>query len=432
MRETDRRYVRSEELLRESSRFLAGGVSSNFRLTPISPPLFFERAEGAYLYDVDGNAYVDYVLGMGPVLLGHAPPDVTEAVAATLADGQLYAGQHPLETALARLVCELVPGAELVRFGLSGSEMVQLALRLARAWSGRSRVIKFEGHYHGWFDTILVSVAPPLDGLDVPHLPSGGQSEAAASDVAVLPWNDLEAVDRHLTAHGAETAALMMEPILCNTCVVLPAPGYLEGVRRLCDEHGVALIFDEVITGFRVAPGGAQELLGVTADLAIYAKAIGGGFPVAALTGRRDLMELAGDGRVLHGGTYNTNLVSTAAAHAVLETVHRDGATLYPAMEAQGARLLEELRSLAAAQGIPLHVQGLPTVFNTCFLDVDEITDYRSYSRQDAARQQAFLRALQAEGVRVTARGTWFMSAAHGDTEIDRTLEAAEASLAAL
>ena len=432
MYEIDRQYARSEELLREASRFLAGGVSSNFRLTPISPPLFFERASGAYLYDVDGNAYVDYVLGMGPVLLGHAPAEVTEAVAATLADGQLYAGQYPLEAALARLVCELVPGAELVRFGLSGSEMVQLGLRLARAATGRSRVVKFEGHYHGWFDTILVSVAPPLDALDAPHLPSRGQSEAASSDVVVLPWNDLEAVDRHLAAHGAETAAVIMEPILCNTCVVLPAPGYIEGVRQLCDEHGVVLIFDEVITGFRVAPGGAQELLGVTPDLAVYAKAIGGGFPVAALAGRRHLMELVGDGRVLHGGTYNTNLVSTAAAHAVLETLNRDAATLYPAMEARGARLLEGLRDLAAARGVPLHVQGLPSVFNTCFVDTDEITDYRSYSSHDAPRQQAFLRALQAGGVRVTARGTWFLSAVHGDTEIDRTLEAAEASLAAI
>jgi glutamate-1-semialdehyde 2,1-aminomutase len=423
-------YARSEALREEAARHLAGGVSSNFRLSAVSPPLYFERAEGAHLYDVDGNAYVDYVLGMGPVLLGHAAPELTAAVAATLADGQLYAGQHRLEAELARLVCELVPSAELVRFGLAGSEMVQLALRLARAVTGRRQVVKFEGHYHGWFDTILVSVAPPPVALGQPHLPSAGQSAAAATDVAVLPWNDLAALERHLAAHAQDTAAVVMEPILCNTCVVRPRPGYLEGVRALCDEHGVVLCFDEVITGFRAAAGGAQELLGVLPDLTVLAKALGGGFPVAALAGRRELLEPAADGRVLHGGTYNTNLVSTAAAHAVLTVLARDGARLYPELEAQGTRLRDGLQELGGPYG--LHVQGLPAAFNTCFLDADEVTDYRVYARHDAERQVAFLRALQEQGVRVTSRGTWFLSTAHGDAEVERTLEAAEAALASL
>ena len=425
-------YARSKEMLDEASLYLAGGVSSNFRMTPVSPPLFFERADGAYLYDVDGNTYLDYVLGMGPSLLGHAPSEVTAAVAETLDEGQLFAGQHLRELELARLFCELVPAADLVRFGLSGSEMVQLALRLGRAVTGRPKVVKFEGHYHGWFDSILVSVAPPLGAIDVPHLPSAGQSQLAAADVAVLPWNNLAAVENYLSEHGDETAALIMEPILCNTCVVVPRDGYLEGVRRLCTAHGVLLIFDEVITGFRTALGGAQELTGVTPDLSVHAKAFGGGFPVAALAGRRDVMEQAGDGRVLHGGTYNTNLVSTAAALAVLAILRRDASVIYPEMNRAGSRLMEGLRHLGAESGLPLHVQGLPSVFNTCFIDADEVTDYRTYSRQDLELQRAFLRALQAEGVRVTARGTWFLSVAHGNTEVDRTLEAAEAALAAL
>jgi glutamate-1-semialdehyde 2,1-aminomutase len=421
MRESVQPYARSEALHAEASRYLAGGVSSNFRLSPFSVPLFFERAAGAYLYDVDGNAYVDYALGMGPVLLGHAPPEVLAAVERTLADGQLFAGQHSLEVELARLLCALVPSAERVRFGLSGSEMVQLALRVARAATGRPRVLKFEGHYHGWFDNVYVGVAPPgLGEL------GAGQSALAGSEVSVLPWNDLDEVERFLTRRGSETAAVVMEPILCNTGVCLPRPGYLEGVRALCDEHGALLVFDEVITGFRVGPGGAQGLLGVTPDLTVLAKALGAGFAIGALAGRADLLDPVGDGRVLHGGTYNTNVVSTAAAHAVLELLARDGERLYAGIAAEGGRLLDGLGALG------LHVQGLPGVFNTAFLDGGEIADARDYARADLGRQRAFLRALQDRGVRVTSRGTWFLSTAHGSDEIDRTLDAAADALVSL
>ncbi|MDQ3700765.1 MAG: aminotransferase class III-fold pyridoxal phosphate-dependent enzyme, partial [Chloroflexota bacterium] len=333
----ERSYERSTALHAEASELLAGGVSSNFRLGAQPAPLFFRRAVGSRLYDADGNSYVDYVLGMGPCILGHAPPAVTAAVAATLGDGQLFAGQHQGEIELARRCREMMPCAELVRFGSSGSEMDQAALRVARAATGRRLVVKFEGHYHGWFDSILVSVQPPLSAAGpaatpLPHLPSAGQSAAAAADVAVLPWNDLPAVARFLAAHGDETAALIMEPILCNTGVILARPGYLEGVRELCNRHGVVLIFDEVITGFRVALGGAQGHLGVVPDLAVYAKAIGAGFPIAALAGKRRLMELLASGAALHGGTYNTNLVSTSAAVAALDELARDGGAVYRSM----------------------------------------------------------------------------------------------------
>ncbi|HEX2034410.1 MAG TPA: aspartate aminotransferase family protein [Chloroflexota bacterium] len=426
-------YAESISLYDEARAFLAGGVSSNFRLGGQPAPLFFERAAGAWLYDVDGNRYVDYALGMGPNILGHAPAGVTAAVAASLSQGQLFAGQHRAELELARRLRQLVPCAELVRFGLSGSEMVQAALRLARAATGRPLVVKFEGHYHGWFDTILVSVHPPLDQAGPPerptrHLPSAGQSHAAAQDVAVLPWNDLQAVARLLESRGGETAALIMEPILCNTGVILPRPGYLEGVRALCDRHGVVLIFDEVITGFRAGLGGAQGRLGVTPDLAVFAKAMGGGFPIAALAGRRALMELTGNGSVLHGGTYNSNTVSVAAALAVIDELAAEGGQVYRAMEAQGLRLMEGLRELAGRAGVPLLVQGLGTVFNTAFgntgADQPEVSDYRSYQQTDLHRQRVFLRALQDHGVRVTARGTWFLSAAHGEAEIETTLAA--------
>jgi glutamate-1-semialdehyde 2,1-aminomutase len=434
------RHEGSETLYAEAGTLLPGGVSSNFRLSGVSVPLFFDRAEGAYLFDVDGNRYIDYVLGMGPAILGHAPAEVSAAVAETLALGQLFAGQHRAEIELARLVIELVPSAERVRFGLAGSEMVQLALRLARAATGRPRVVKFEGHYHGWYDTVLVSTAPTLEGDETravgqpstPHLPSRGQSEAALADVDVLPWNDLDEIAAYLQRNGPTTAALIMEPILCNTCVISPRPGYLEGVRELCDRHGVLLIFDEVICGFRLAAGGAQELLGVLPDLTVLAKSMGGGYPVAALAGRGDVMDLTVDG-VLHGGTYNTNLVSTAAALAMLRRMRAEGPALYAEINRLGTQLMNGLRTLAAERDIPLHVQGLGPVFNTCFTEgVEEIHSYRDYQRTDAGRQIALLGALLERGIRVTTRGTWFLSAAHTDSDIEQTLEAAADALNSL
>jgi glutamate-1-semialdehyde 2,1-aminomutase len=425
-------YGASASLWAESSEYLAGGVSSNFRFASTPPPLFFARGLGAHLFDADGRRYIDYTLGMGPALLGHAPPVAIQAVGETLKLGQLYAGQHALESDLARLVCEIVPSAERVRFGLSGSEMVQLALRLARAATSRPRVVKFEGHYHGWFDNILVGVAQrPSVGSDSATA-TMGQSELAASEIDLLPWNDLEVVKRHLEAQHEQTAAIIMEPVLCNTCVVNPRPGYLQGVRELCDRYGVVLIFDEVITGFRLGLGGAQELFGVRPDLTVLAKAMGGGFPVSALAGREQLLALTGDGRVLHGGTYNTNVVSTAAALAVLGELRRGGEQLYAQLQAVGSTLIDGLRGLAEQSGLDLHVQGFPAVFNTCFLDTDEVFDFRAYAHQDADLQRLFLEALQDRGVRVTGRGTWFLSTAHGEEDVEETLKAAEAALDSL
>jgi glutamate-1-semialdehyde 2,1-aminomutase len=369
---------------------------------------------------------------MGPNILGHAPEPVVRAVADSLSQGQLYAGQHRSEALLARRVQEIVPCAELVRFGVAGSEMDQAALRLARAYTGRSKIVKFEGHYHGWFDTILVSVAPPLDkagpeDAPVPYLPSTGQSVLAAGDVAVLPWNNLDAVRRYLEAHATETAALIMEPILCNTGVILPRPGYLEGVRELCDRHGVVLIFDEVITGFRVALSGAQGRLGVTPDLAVFAKALAGGFPIGAVAGKRKIMELTGNGSVLHGGSFNGHTASIAAGLATLDELSREG--VYELMEARGDALMDGLRQVAHRAGIPFLVQGLGTAFNTAFTDQPAVVDYRSYVGCDLDKQKRFGHALQEVGIRPTSRGTWFLSTAHTDADIEETLHGAERAL---
>lgn len=425
-------YARSIALHQEAQDALAGGVNSNFRLGGHPVPLFFTRGAGAHLWDVDGNEYIDYVLGMGPNILGHAPPEIVDAVAESLSRGNLFAGQHVDEVALARKVREIVPCAELVRFGLSGSEMDQAAIRVARAATGRPKIVKFEGHYHGWFDTLLVSQAPPLDQAGpeespVPHFPSAGQSRAAASDLAILPWNNLDILTRYVEAHADEIAGILMEPILINTCVILPRPGYLEGVRALCDRYGIVLIFDEVITGFRVALGGAQARLGVTPDLAVFAKALGGGYPVAAIAGKRRYMELLG-GPVLHGGTYNANTASTVPALATLGALAAGGDALYDEMEARGTRLMAGLREIGSEAGMSLHVQGVGTAFNTAFGADGPIVDYRSYARTDIPTQKRWLIALQDRGVRVTARGTWFLSAAHTDADIARTLETVRAA----
>jgi glutamate-1-semialdehyde 2,1-aminomutase len=430
-------YDVSSALYEEAQQYLAGGVNSNFRLGTLPSPLFFDRGEAAHLFDVDGNRYVDYVLGMGPNILGHAPPVITTAVESSLEQGVLYAGQHRAEIDLARTFCELVPCADLVRFGSSGSEMDQAALRVARAYTGRRLVVKFEGHYHGWFDTILVSTQPPLDKAGpadnpTPFLPSPGQSAAAAQDIAVLPWNDLAAVERFLDKHASETAALIMEPILCNTCVIRPRAGYLEGVRKLCDRHGTVLIFDEVITGFRVALGGAQDIHGVTPDHAVYAKALGAGYPIAPVAGKREIMRLLG-GPVLHGGSYNTNVISTIAALHALQELEREDGAAYGQMERLGTALMNGLRRLAKQIGNKLLVQGLPTVFNTCFTDRPEIADYRDYAQHaDAECLKLFLKVLQDHGVRVTSRGTWFLSTAHTEQDIADTLAAAEVALQAV
>ena len=435
MTDTTRRYTRSIELHRRGRDVLPGGVNSNFRLGGTPVPLFWSSGRGAHVTDVDGNRYVDYVLGMGPAILGHAPAAVVDAVAHTLGLGQTLAGQHAMEVELAELIAAALPCVEQVRLGSSGSEMVQLAVRLARAATGRRLVVKFEGHYHGWFDSIMVSTSPPpseagADAAPIPVLQSAGQSEAAASEVRVLPWNDAEALGRLLAAEGAGVAAVIMEPILCNTSVVLPRAGYLERVRELCDRHGAVLIFDEVITGFRVGPGGAQGLLGVTPDLCTLGKALGAGFPVAALAGRRALMELTARGGVVHGGTFNANLVATAAALAAVRLLTAGDGAAYRDMNAVGEQLMSGLRELSRSTVPALRVQGLSTVFNTTFGHGGEaITEYRSYQRSDLVRQGRFLRALQDHGIRVTSRGTWFLSTAHTTADVQDTLEAASLAL---
>ena len=430
-----RNLTRSTELLERARRVIAGGVNSNVRLGSLPQPLFFTSGLGARITDADGNEYLDYVLGQGPLIHGHSHPELIEAAAAAMRRGMMFAGQHEGEIELAERICEMVSSAERVRIGSSGSEVVQSALRIARASTGRRKIVKFEGHYHGWFDNVLVSVAPPLDAAGDREAPrsvpgSGGQNEGAYADLIVLPWNDGDLLERTLRERSDEIAAVIMEPVMGNVGCVLPAPGYLEVARGLCDRHGVVLIFDEVITGFRLAPGGAQAHFGVKPDLCTFGKAMAGGFPIACLAGRADLMGLVASGRVNHSGTYNANLLVIAAANACLEILTRDGGAAYDHLFRLGTRLREGIARLGAEAGIALQVQGIGPMFHAGFAS-QPFTDYRTASAQDVARYHRFTRALMERGVRVLERGLWYVSTAHTDADVDRTLDAAEAALRA-
>lgn len=400
---------------------LPGGVNSNVRL--LGPPIFFDRAKGSRLIDVDGNEYIDYLLGQGPNFLGHAPDAVLDAVDAASRKGMVYGAQHLYELEAAEAILAAIGWADQVRIGLSGTEMVQAGLRLARAVTGRTRFVRFAGHYHGWLDNVLVKVE---DGEARPA--SAGQMAAHLSDSIMLPWNDLETLETTLADRGDEIAAVLMEPVMLNAGSIEPADGYLEGVRAACDRHGVVLIFDEVISGFRVALGGAAERYGVTPDLATYGKAMAGGWPVAALAGRRDMMERFGTGEVNHSGTFNASVMACAAVVAAIGELTESPP--YARLETIGGQLMDGLSDLAAGHGLELNVQGLPMAFHAG-IGAGPVRSYADLARLDADRYRALTGAFIDHGVWLAGRGIWYVSAAHSQADVDETLERVDRAMKA-
>lgn len=430
------RYDISIARYEQAKAVLAGGVSSNFRYHGMPVPLAIERGEGPYLWDADGNHYIDYILGNGPAFLGHTPAAVLDAVRDSLNYGQVFTSVHLAEIELARRLGEIIPCAERVRFDISGTQAGQIAVRLARAFTGRDKVVKFEGHYHGWADNIFISMMPGLNEAGPRETPavliqSHGQPQSMANEVIVQAFNDLDILSAALDRKEHEIAAIVMEPIPCNTGVIEPVPGYLEGVRALCDTYGIVLIFDEVITGFRAALGGAQERYGVTPDIAVFAKAAAAGFPMAMVAGKYEIMAGVTRG-VVHGGTYNAITSSVAACRASVEELARDGGIVYDKIEKRGTRLIDGLNEIGRRRRIPLHCQGIGAVFTTVFTEQPPLVDYRSYKASDETLRLKFVQALQDQGIRTTARGTWFMSAVHTDADIDTTLEGADIAAAKL
>ncbi len=406
---------------------LAGGVSSGLRRNARPCPLYFERGLGSRVFDVDGNAYVDYGLAWGPLILGHAPPEIVEAIASQLHQGLTFGAQHDLEFEVSEKMAGIIPCAQRICFANSGTEIVQLALRLARAFTGRPKFLKFEGHYHGWADSVLVSYHPTLAEIDeargAPIRVAQGQRPH--DSVVIVEWNDFEGVQRAFEQYGAEISAVICEPLLCNSGCIPPEPGFLNMLREISRKYGALLIFDEVITGFRLHLQGAQGFYNVTPDLATYAKAIGGGTPLSVLAGKTEIMDLIASGKVVHAGSLNGNPLCLSAAKAVLGVLCRNEGAVYVDLWRRGERLRQGLENILRARGFSVVTAGGGPVFHLSFME-KPARNYRETLAADQLLYSDFALALLDEGVLVLPDGRWYLSTAHSEEDIDATLAAAE------
>jgi glutamate-1-semialdehyde 2,1-aminomutase len=391
------------------------------RAVGLEEPVFMRRGEGAEIEDVDGRRYVDWVMSWGPLVFGHADPEVVEAVQEAAADGTTFGAPTEREVELAEEIVDAVPSVELVRLVSSGTEAAMSAVRLARAFTRRDRILKFAGCYHGHADALLASAGSGLATLGIPSTP--GVPSNATADTIVCPYNDVDAAAAAVKRYGEGLACIVVEPVAANMGVVPPAPGFLEALRALCDASGALLVFDEVITGFRLARGGAQELLGVQPDLTILGKIAGGGLPLAAFGGRREVMQLlAPTGPVYQAGTLSGNPLATAAALVVLRRL-RDPA-VYERLEATGAALEQRLREAAAGAPVSLQrVGGMATLF----FHEGPVRDFDDAAAADTERYGAFFRHLLERGVYLAPSQfeAMFVSTAHGEAELERTAAAA-------
>jgi glutamate-1-semialdehyde 2,1-aminomutase len=418
-------------LYTEACRYIPGGVNSPVRAfrSVGGEPIFFKRAAGAHAYAADGRRFIDYVGSWGPMILGHAHPEVIAAVQRVAADGLSFGAPTELETELARRVIELVPSIELVRFVSSGTEATMSAIRLARGFTGRETIVKFEGCYHGHSDSLLIKAGSGALTFGVPTSP--GVPQALARSTVTLNFNDSAQVRDVFGQIGGEIACVIVEPVAGNMNCVLPAPGFLETLRAECDRTGAVLIFDEVMTGFRVALGGAQSLYGVRPDLTTLGKIIGGGMPVGAFGGRRDIMErLAPLGPVYQAGTLSGNPVSMAAGLATLELLSVPG--FHERLLASTDRLVAGLRGAAAAAGVGLATNHVCGMFGLFFTDAPEVDSYAKVMACDVPRFNRFFHAMLDAGVYFapSAFEAGFISAAHSGADIDATVEAAARAFA--
>lgn len=413
---------------------LAGGVSSEFRKMNYPHAMFYTHGKGSRIYDVDGNEYLDFTLSQGPLILGHSRSEVLNAVAQYSASGQLFAGQHIHEIELAEKLNELIPSAELMRFCLDGSEAVHTAFRVARAKTGRQRFLRFEGHFHGWLDNVSWGFsAPSVDVLGSPEQPNAipwteGLPQSSRDEFMILPWNDLALFEKTIRANYKDIAAVITEPFMCNNGCIPPAEGFLQGLRDICTEFGIALIFDEVITGFRLGLSGAQGYFGVTPDLSIFAKAFASGYPISAIVGKREWMELIEQGKVIHAGTMNSSNATVAAALATVTLLQQENP--YERMFTLGKQLMHGLRSIAQKYGLNMLVQGPGPMFNTSFTTLPQVHNYRDLLTADKQLLGKFIAGMHNHGVRIIGRGLWYISAAHTQADIEQALSVADQVLA--
>jgi len=423
--------TRSHDLFAAARRHIPDGVNSPVRAfrSVGGDPIFFERAAGPYLFDADGNRYLDYVGSWGPMILGHAHPQVLKAVTERLRKGLSFGAPTEPETRMADRLCALIPSMDLVRMVSSGTEATMSAIRLARGHTGRDKLVKFEGCYHGHSDSLLVKAGSGALTLDEPSSP--GVPAALAELTVTLDYNDLDQVRDTFARIGEEIACIIVEPVAGNMGCIPPEPGFLEGLRALCDRYGGLLIFDEVMTGFRVALGGAQARYGVTPDLTTLGKIIGGGMPVGAFGGRRDIMEkLSPSGPVYQAGTLSGNPVAMAAGLETLELIDKPG--FYQDLEAKTERLVTGLEARAATAGVPLTTNRVGAMFGLFFAAAERVTDFAGATACNQDQFRAFFHAMLERGIYLapSAFEAGFLSAAHGEEDIADTLRAAAEAFA--
>ena len=427
----DSQLEQTRELFARCQEVISGGESSYARLIG-TRPIVMERGEGAYFYDVDGNRYVDWCIGYGPMIFGHRPKPILDAIIQQIVQGgMLYTFPHELDYEVGRKIVQAVPGIDQVRFANSGSEAVQAAMRLARAYTGKDKILKWEGGYNGFLDCEAYSHQPPLDIAGYERFPRtvpslGGIPAGAQSDVVVGCFNDLDSAEKIIKQRRGELAAVLSEPILADAGIIPPEGGFLDGLRRICDENGVLLIFDEVITGFRVSLGGAQELYDVMPDITVLAKALGGGTPgAAAFGGKKDIMQLEADNVVLHGGTYSGNPMVLAGVNAALDILINDRERVYGHLNAIADAMVGGMRRIFAEHAVPAHINQVGPMWQVFFGHEEPVTRFR----QARASDTRFFSQWQAE---CQARGVYFHNynferffacTAHTQIEVDYSLE---------
>jgi len=437
--------VRSQQWYERAQQLLIEGVNSPSRgSTVFSPgPVVLERGRGTQVWDVDGNQYTDFMMSFGALIHGHAHPAIVEAATEAIAQGSHFASSTPAELEAAERFCRMVPSAEAVRFANTGTEATMLALRLARARTGRNKFLKFEGHYHGWYDPYLLNAHshPPRE-LGTPEMParipdSAGIPAHIFDDVVLAPWNDFEQLERVMREHGNSLAAAITEPIMANMGCIPPREGYLQRLRELTRKHGALLIFDEVVTGFRYAPGGCQELFAIEPDLSTFGKALGAGFPIGAVAGPRSILDSLrwGDKMVLHYGTFNGHRMTMQVVTASLELLAANDNAAFRRLRTTGDAAVVGLREVFARHGVAAIVQGFGPMFQIYFTERDAIRDYRDYcAHADKAKYARFVHQLLERGIYMTPSNGlhWIISTAHSESDVAALLAAADSACSEL
>jgi glutamate-1-semialdehyde 2,1-aminomutase len=429
----------SERWFQRAQQFLVEGVNSPSRGPAVyeSGPVVLEHGRGSRVWDADGNEYIDFMMSFGALIQGHAHPRLVEVVSQAVAEGSHFAAATPAEVEAAERFCRMVPSAEVVRFANTGSEATMLALRLARAHTGRSKFLKFEGHYHGWYDPFLLNghshrpeeLGPPENPTKIPD--SEGIPAATFDDVVVAPWNDIAELERVMRKQGRELAAVITEPIMANMGCIPPRAGYLHQLREFATEYGVLLIFDEVVTGFRYAPGGCQEYYGIRADITTFGKALGAGFPIGAVAGRRSILDRMrwGSSMVLHYGTFNGHRLTMKVVAANLDLLSANGNATYRQLHAMGDAAITGLRDMFRRHGLRAIVQGFGPMFQIYFTEREGIHDYRDYCKYvDTGRYSRFVQRLLEHGIYMTPSNGlhWIISTVHTESDIAQLLQAAD------